>query len=248
MDTYLQICTTMSHHSRMSSYIKIRLLTFCTSEHTQTTTFTEVHTLALEALTGGDASLVSRFVHHYSQNNYWVPDDYHEQVWHYLQHLPEETQRALYLLACIGGKGSTSLLRKFTNLDRRQLGKVLEQLPHWVRKEGHMWHLYVGATHYACTHLIEHSQGIIRSRGSNALPKWAHYCIEALKNLKTCCCKLKLDLSKVTPSFNGDCYNCWPNKSTSYNISTTFGSSSKRRMAPALQLRMMQNPSVYCHF
>ena len=143
----------------------------------------EVHTLALEALTGGDASLVSRFVHHYSQHNYWVPDDYHEQVWHYLQHLPEETQRALYLLACIGGRGSTSLLRKFTNIDRRQLSKALEQLPHWVRKEGHMWHLYVGATHYACTHLIEHNEGIdTLLEAQTPLPKWAHYCIQALKN------------------------------------------------------------------
>ena len=59
-----------------------------------------------------------------------------EQVWHYLQYLPEETQwpafwHALWKRFDI----VVAKVHQFTVVDG---GKSVEQLPHWVRKEGHM--------------------------------------------------------------------------------------------------------------
>ena len=89
----------------------------------------DLHALHLLSLSGGDPALINRFAYSFAQDGQWVPDDYHEQVWHYLQHLPEATQRAFYVLACLGGKASTSLLHKFAGVSRRQLTKQLEKLP-----------------------------------------------------------------------------------------------------------------------
>jgi serine/threonine protein kinase len=141
----------------------------------------ELFALHLWSLTGGDSVLINRFAYSYAQEKKWIPSDYHEQVWHYLQHLPEATQRAFYVLACLGGKASTSLLHKFAGVSRRQLTKQLEKLPHWVRKDGVLWHLYVGATHAACLHLLPHEQGLVELfEFQKSLPKWAKLCVEAL--------------------------------------------------------------------
>ena len=149
----------------------------------QNTLLPELHALQLWALTGGDPVLVNRFAYSFAQERKWVPSDYHEQVWHYLTHLPEVTQRAFYVLACLGGKASTSLLHKFAGVSRRQLNKQLEKLPHWVRKEGNIWHLYVGSTHDACLHLIPHEKGLVELFAfQKTLPRWAKICVEAIHN------------------------------------------------------------------
>ena len=141
----------------------------------------ELHALHLMSLSGGDPALVNRFAYSFAQDARWIPDEYHEQVWHYLQHLPEATQRAFYVLACLGGKASTSLLHKFAGVSRRQLTKQLEKLPHWVKKDGMLWHLYVGAAHPACLHLIPHEKGLVELfEYQKTLPKWAKLCVEAL--------------------------------------------------------------------
>ena len=141
----------------------------------------DLYALHLMSLSGGDPALINRFAYSFAQDGQWIPDEYHEQVWHYLQHLPEATQRAFYVLACLGGKASTSLLHKFAGVSRRQLTKQLEKLPHWIRKEGTLWHLYVGAAHPACLHLIPHEKGLLELfEYQRTLPKWAKLCVEAL--------------------------------------------------------------------
>ena len=137
----------------------------------------DLHTLHLLSLSGGDPALINRFAYSFAQDGQWVPDEYHEQVWHYLQHLPEATQcllrtrvlrwKSIYL-------STTQVCRRFSKtIDQT----VLKNFPHWVRKEGILWHLYVGAAHPAfCLHLIPHEKGLLELfEYQRTLPKWANY-------------------------------------------------------------------------
>ena len=93
----------------------------------------DAYALHLLSLSGGDSALINRFAYSFAQVDNGTRRIY-EQVWHYLQHLPEATQRAFYVLACLGGKASTSTTQICWCIER-QLTKQLEKTSHWVRKE-----------------------------------------------------------------------------------------------------------------
>ena len=69
--------------------------------------------------------------------------------------------------------------RHITRSLRRQITKEPKDIS-LVKKEAD-WHLYVGSTHHACLHLINHEEGLSQLFNiQSSVPKWSKICVEAL--------------------------------------------------------------------
>ena len=120
----------------------------------------ELHMLEIVSISGGDLNLVSQFAYHQANYGTWLPKEYTEQIWHYIQQLPLHLQKVLYVLSCLGGMAPTSIICRFSGIGKKDLPHEMQKLPQWIRKEGHLWHLFVGTLHAPCMHLLDPSENL----------------------------------------------------------------------------------------
>ena len=143
----------------------------------------ELHMLDIVSISGGDLNLVSQFAYHQANYGTWLPTEYTEQIWHYIQQLPLHLQKVLYVLSCLGGMAPTSIICRFAEISKKDLPGEMQKLPQWIRKEKHLWHLFVGTLHAPCMHLFDPNENLANLQEiEKHSPKLCRLFLQALYN------------------------------------------------------------------
>ena len=94
-------------------------------------------------------------------------------------------------------------LQHYTNLgvSRRQITKELQKYIIGSKKK-HIWQLYVGSTHHACLHLINHEEAVIQLFNiQSSVPKWSKICVEELHHQKNIIELRSMGSYNIQPSY-----------------------------------------------